>query len=202
LAEGDGGTLDSTQMHLGWASGWVIFEPLLDYAARFNDAPASDAVTSVWQHLRATATSPSGFWWARYVAPPLAANGTPLRCRFASRRADGWDGGWLPNPQHIHLRTIGDVCRPLALLVAAQLSCPLLAAHCHRRVSLEQCGRRIRIGKKQSFPRLRIGRGRIPPPAHAFAITETSVVSQRRGVSRSPCELRSTGCHQLEPQKA
>lgn len=108
LAEGAGCTLDSTQMHLGWVSGWVVFEPLLDYAARFGDAEAGDAVVDVWEHLRRSATSPSGFWWARHVATPRSVDGKPLRCLFESRRDDDWDGGWLPDPCHIHLRTIGD----------------------------------------------------------------------------------------------
>ena len=108
LAEGAGCTLDSTQMHVGWISGWVVFEPLLDYAARLNDPKALDAVVQVWEHLRQTIASPSGFWWGRYVAKPHMNDGKQLRSLFESRRKEPWDGGWLPDSNHIHLRTIGD----------------------------------------------------------------------------------------------
>jgi hypothetical protein len=108
IAEGSGCTLDQGQMHLGWTSGWVIFKPLLDYAERFKDTEAWNAAINLWTRLSASATSPSGFWWSRHVPRRRAADGTALPSLFDGGNFDGWDGGWLANPRHLHLRTTGD----------------------------------------------------------------------------------------------
>lgn len=108
IAEGSGCTLDQSQMFLGWVSGWVVFEPLLDYAARFDDPEPREAVSRIWDHLRATVRSPSGFWWSRYAPRYVTRKGVTLGNLFDGGQFNGWDGGWLSNKRHIHLRTTGD----------------------------------------------------------------------------------------------
>lgn len=108
LAECAGCTLDSTQMFLGWVSGWVVFEALLDYAAKFNDREARNAVIDVWTNMMDGAVSPSGFWWSRHVPAPRSSTGEPLRSFFEPAHPHRWDAGWMPGPTQLHMRTIGD----------------------------------------------------------------------------------------------
>ncbi len=129
IAEGSNCTLDQAQMHLGWVSGWVVFEPLLDYAARCDDRAAWDAVADSWTRLAPTATSPSGFWWSRYVPQSRKADGSPMASLFDGGQFNGWDGGWLANRRHIHLRTTGDaVLRALRVVAKHGDRLPFRAA--------------------------------------------------------------------------
>jgi len=104
IAEAMGGSLDRHEMALGWVSGWVVFEALLDWAAVRNDAAAMGAVENVWNNLSASGLlSPSGYWWTRFA---------PARERkpsiFDSKSPQGMDGNWMGDPNHLHLRTLGD----------------------------------------------------------------------------------------------
>jgi hypothetical protein len=104
IAEAMGGSLDRHEMALGWVSGWVVFEALLEWTARHPDAEALQAVADVWRTLTDSGLcSPSGYWWTRFA---------PSRGRipsiFDSKAAGGMDGNWMPDPNHLHLRTLGD----------------------------------------------------------------------------------------------
>jgi len=104
IAEAGGTSLDRQEMGVGWVSGWVVFEALIEWAARHNDAAAIEAVSYCWSHLISVGlVSPSGFWWTRHV-PPDALSASI----FAGRLAGGFDGNWMPDPHHLHLRTLGD----------------------------------------------------------------------------------------------
>ena len=104
IAEAMGASLDRHEMALGWVSGWVVFEALIEFAAKREDAQALRAVEEVWANLTDSGlVSPSGYWWTRFA---------PSRGRkpgiFDSKSPDGMDGNWMPNPNHLHLRTLGD----------------------------------------------------------------------------------------------
>jgi len=104
LAEAGGASLDRHEMGLGWVSGWVVFEPLLEWAIKNGDAEALQSVEQTWNHLlKSGLVSPSGFWWTRY-APQRNANASIFDARFPN----GFDGNWMPDPTHLHLRTLGD----------------------------------------------------------------------------------------------
>jgi len=104
LAESGGASLDRHEMGLGWVSGWVVFEPLLEWAIQNGDAEALQSVEQTWNHLlKSGLVSPSGFWWTRY-APQRHANASI----FDARLPNGFDGNWMPDPTHLHLRTLGD----------------------------------------------------------------------------------------------
>jgi hypothetical protein len=104
IAEAMGGSLDRHEMGLGWVSGWVVFEALLDWAARHDDSEAVQAVEDVWGNLtRSGLLSPSGYWWTRF-APSRGRNPS----LFDSKAPNGMDGNWMPDPNHLHLRTLGD----------------------------------------------------------------------------------------------
>jgi hypothetical protein len=104
LAEAGGASLDRHEMGLGWVSGWVVFEPLLEWAMQNGDAEALQSVEQTWNHLlKSGLVSPSGFWWTRY-APQRHANASIFDARFPN----GFDGNWMPDPTHLHLRTLGD----------------------------------------------------------------------------------------------
>jgi len=104
IAEAYGASLDRHEMGLGWVSGWVVFEALIEWAVKYQDTAALDAVESTWQNLTtAGVVSPSGYWWTRFAPPRGRAPGI-----FDSRSADGFDGNWMANPEHLHLRTLGD----------------------------------------------------------------------------------------------
>lgn len=103
IAEGSNVSLDRHEMALGWVSGWAVFEPLVKHAVENADAGALDSVTQTWNALMSAGlVSPSGYWWTRH-AP--RRDGSSL---FVSRMPDGMDGNWMPNPHHLHLRTLGD----------------------------------------------------------------------------------------------
>lgn len=104
IAEAMGASLDRHEMALGWVSGWVVFEALIEYAVKRDDAQALQAVEAVWKNLTDSGLiSPSGYWWTRFA---------PSRGRlpgiFDSKSPGGFDGNWMPNPDHLHLRTLGD----------------------------------------------------------------------------------------------
>jgi|GEM_PF-1115381 len=104
IAEGAGGSLDRHEMPLGWVSGWVVFEALIEWAIKKNDPAALDAVTKTWEQLVAAGVvSPSGYWWTRFV-PPRGET----RTIFDSKLPGGLDGNWMTDPHHLHLRTLGD----------------------------------------------------------------------------------------------
>ncbi len=104
IAEAMGASLDRHEMALGWVSGWVVFEALIEYAAKRDDAQVLRAVEGVWKNLTDSGLiSPSGYWWTRFA---------PSRGRmpgiFDSKSADGFDGNWMSDPNHLHMRTLGD----------------------------------------------------------------------------------------------
>ncbi|MEY2906906.1 MAG: hypothetical protein RLZZ408_1377 [Verrucomicrobiota bacterium] len=104
IAEAMGASLDRHEMALGWVSGWVVLEALIEYAVKCDDAEAMRAVEAVWKNLTDSGLiSPSGFWWTRFA---------PSRGRkpgiFDSKSPDGFDGNWMCNPDHLHMRTLGD----------------------------------------------------------------------------------------------
>ena len=104
IAEAMGASLDRHEMPLGWVSGWVIFEALIAYAVKRDDAESLRAVEAVWKKLTALGlVSPSGYWWTRF-APSRGRNPGI----FDSKSSDGMDGNWMSNPDHLHLRTLGD----------------------------------------------------------------------------------------------
>lgn len=104
LAEAQGASLDRQEMALGWVSGWVVFEALVEWGARTGDTLALEAVNQCWQNLmEAGLVSPSGFWWTRY-APPSGRTASI----FESSLPGGMDGNWMPDPYHLHMRTLGD----------------------------------------------------------------------------------------------
>ena len=104
IAEAMGGSLDRHEMAIGWASGWVVFEALLDWSARHNDGETHLAVEAVWKNLTNSGLlSPSRYWWTRF-APP----GGRAASIFDSKSPGGMDGNWMANPRHLHLRTLGD----------------------------------------------------------------------------------------------
>jgi len=104
IAEAGRTSLDRPEMALGWVSGWVVFEALVEWAAKHKDQAALDAVFESWGHLLdAGLVSPSGFWWTRYVPPGALSSEI-----FSSRLPGGFDGNWMPDPNHLHLRTLGD----------------------------------------------------------------------------------------------
>lgn len=104
IAEAAGASLDRHEMSIGWASGWVVFEALLDWAAARGDTETIQAVEDTWNSLtRAGLTSPSGFWWTRFA--PSRGKTASI---FDSKSADGMDGNWMADPGHLHLRTLGD----------------------------------------------------------------------------------------------
>ncbi len=104
IAEGGGGSLDRHEVPLGWVSGWVVFQALVEWAARHNDASVLEAVMKSWKQIQeAELVSPSGFWWTRYV-PPRGGEKTI----FDARLPGNMDGNWMPDPHHLHLRTLGD----------------------------------------------------------------------------------------------
>jgi hypothetical protein len=104
IAEAYGASLDRHEMALGWVSGWVVFEALIEWAVKYQDTAALDAVESTWQSLTtAGVVSPSGYWWTRFAPPRGRAPGI-----FDSRSPDGFDGNWMAKPDHLHLRTLGD----------------------------------------------------------------------------------------------
>lgn len=95
LAEAQDASLDRHEMALGWVSGWVVFQALLEYAVACSDEPSMVAVQQSWKKVQeAGLTSPSGFWWTRFIPQP-----------------DGpgkMDGNWMKSPRHLHMRTLGD----------------------------------------------------------------------------------------------
>jgi len=104
LAEAGGASLDRHEMGIGWVSGWVVFEALIEWAMAHRDSKALEAVEKTWSHLQASGlVCPSGFWWTRY-APQRLKNPSIFDARFP----DGFDGNWMPDPAHLHLRTLGD----------------------------------------------------------------------------------------------
>ncbi len=104
IAEGGGGSLDRHEMPMGWVSGWVVFQALAEWAARRDDPAALAAVMESWKQIQqAGLVSPSGFWWTRYVPP-----GTGGKTIFDARLPGNMDGNWMPDPHHLHLRTLGD----------------------------------------------------------------------------------------------
>ncbi len=104
IAEAQGGSLDRHEMPLGWVSGWVVFEALLDWATAHDDKVALCAVEDTWKGLVAAGvTSPCGYWWTRYDPPRSETRGP-----FDSRTSDGFDGNWMVDSNHLHLRTLGD----------------------------------------------------------------------------------------------
>ena len=104
LAEAGGASLDRHEMGIGWVSGWVVFEALIEWAMAHRDSRALEAVEKTWSHLQASGlVSPSGFWWTRY-APQRLKNPSIFDARFP----DGFDGNWMPDSAHLHLRTLGD----------------------------------------------------------------------------------------------
>ena len=104
IAEAYGASLDRHEMALGWVSGWVVFEALIEWAVKYQDTAALDAVESTWHNLTtAGVVSPSGYWRTRFAPPRGRASGI-----FDSRSPDGFDGNWMTNPDHLHLRTLGD----------------------------------------------------------------------------------------------
>ena len=104
IAEAYGASLDRHEMALGWVSGWVVFEALIEWAVKYQDAAALDAVESTWQNLTTVGVvSPSGYWWTRFAPSRGRAPGI-----FDSRSPDGFDGNWMAKPDHLHLRTLGD----------------------------------------------------------------------------------------------
>jgi len=104
IAEAMGGSLDRHEMAIGWASGWVVFEALLDWAARYDDGETRLAVEAVWENLTNSGLlSPSGYWWTRFA--PSRGRATSI---FDSKSPSGMDGNWMANPKHLHLRTLGD----------------------------------------------------------------------------------------------
>lgn len=105
LADAAGFSIDRHEMPLGWASGWAVLEPLIAHAVRSGDKEALAAASGVWQHLahRGGLVSPSGFWWTRYSPAGVSGrNATP------PRRPDGWDGNWMEDAEHLHMRTLAD----------------------------------------------------------------------------------------------
>ena len=104
IAEAMGASLDRHEMALGWVSGWVVFEALVEFAAGREDAGAIQAVEAVWKNLTDSGlVSPSGFWWTRFAPPRGRTPGI-----FDSKSPDGMDGNWMPDPNHLHMRTLGD----------------------------------------------------------------------------------------------
>jgi hypothetical protein len=104
IAEAGNVSLDRHEMGLGWVSGWVVFEALIAWAVRQNDAAAMQAVEATWNNLQSSGLiSPSGYWWTRF-APPRGR--TPSI--FDSQSPTGMDGNWMSNHNHLHLRTLGD----------------------------------------------------------------------------------------------
>jgi len=104
IAEAGNASLDRHEMALGWVSGWVVFEALIAWAVKHGDAAAMQAVEAVWNNLQSSSlVSPSGYWWTRF-APPRGR----MPSIFDSKSPDGMDGNWMPDPNHLHLRTLGD----------------------------------------------------------------------------------------------
>jgi hypothetical protein len=104
IAEAMGASLDRHEMALGWVSGWVVFEALIEYAAKRDDAEALQAVEAVWKNLTDSGlSSPSGYWWTRFAPSRGRTPGI-----FDSKSPDGFDGNWMPDPNHLHMRTLGD----------------------------------------------------------------------------------------------
>jgi hypothetical protein len=104
IAEAMGASLDRHEMALGWVSGWVVFEALIEYAAKRDDAEALQAVEAVWKNLTDSGLiSPSGYWWTRFAPSRGRTPGI-----FDSKSPHGFDGNWMPNPDHLHMRTLGD----------------------------------------------------------------------------------------------
>jgi hypothetical protein len=104
IAEAMGASLDRHEMALGWVSGWVVFEALIEYAATRDDAEALQAVEAVWRKLIDSGLrSPSGYWWTRFAPSRGRVPGI-----FDSKSPDGFDGNWMPDPDQLHLRTLGD----------------------------------------------------------------------------------------------
>jgi len=104
IAEGAGASLDRHEMPLGWVSGWVVLEALIEYAAKRGDAAALQSVEAVWKNLDSVGlVSPSGYWWTRFA--PARGGALPV---FAAKSANGMDGNWMSDPDHLHMRTLGD----------------------------------------------------------------------------------------------
>lgn len=104
IAEAMCASLDRHEMALGWVSGWVIFEALIEWAVKHQDAEALQAVEDVWKNLtNAGVVSPSGYWWTRFAPSRGRTPGI-----FDSRSPTGFDGNWMGDPNHLHLRTLGD----------------------------------------------------------------------------------------------
>ena len=104
LAEAGGASLDRHEMGIGWVSGWVVFEALIEAAMQNQDSEALEAVEKTWgQLVRSGLVSPSGFWWTRYAPPRQKTSSI-----FDARLPGGFDGNWMPDPTHLHLRTVGD----------------------------------------------------------------------------------------------
>lgn len=104
IAEAMGGSLDRHEMAIGWVSGWVVFEALIEWAAMHNDAAALQAVEETWNNLTASGlVSPSGYWWTRHAPPRGLVPGI-----FSSKSPGGMDGNWMGVPNHLHIRTLGD----------------------------------------------------------------------------------------------
>lgn len=108
IAEAAGCSLDSVQFFVGWVNGWVVLEPLLDYAKRAGDERAFEMACKAWQRVCAGIVSPSGFWWSRHAPEFVARSGEPKTMAFRARLDGDFDGGWMADPNHLHLRTIGD----------------------------------------------------------------------------------------------
>jgi len=104
IAEAMGASLDRHEMAMGWVNGWVVFQVLIEYAVKRSDAIALAAVEAVWKNLDSHGlVSPSGYWWTRFAPPRDRPPGV-----FDSKSPHGMDGNWMPNPDHLHLRTLGD----------------------------------------------------------------------------------------------
>ncbi|MHB9134007.1 MAG: hypothetical protein ACYDBB_23305 [Armatimonadota bacterium] len=104
IANAKGASLASDQMMVGWTSGMPVCFGLSWASRRQGDPAGIHAAHRVADKFCLEGMSPSGFFWGRYATPHPEALGS----YFQGGKFNGWDGGWNPEPEMLHTRTLGE----------------------------------------------------------------------------------------------
>lgn len=113
MANAKGFTIKSEQMNVGWVSGIPVCFGLTWAARRCANSDGVRIAHRVVDRFSSEGLSPSGFFWGRFATPHPEASGYYHR----GGKYDAWDGGWNPEPEMLHMRTIGEANYFLARLI-------------------------------------------------------------------------------------
>ena len=111
-------SLEQISMHVGWISGLPTVYPLLWWANNRNDQEAKDVATAVVDLFTASGLTPCGLFWGRY-SPKIGSK--TAGGYFGYGQYGGFDGGFNPQPNWVHMRTIGEATWFLARIIKEEL---------------------------------------------------------------------------------